>query len=80
METVQDDSRFPLLIQALASGWEIEEPVLIRATWRSGSHETGAYHFVLRKRAEDKTTLLSLQPSVQLMTFLAAHNISISRF
>lgn len=79
METVQDDSRFSLLIQALASGWEIEEPVLVRATWRSDSYESGAYHFVLRKRAEDKTTLLSLRPSVQLLAFLATHNISVSR-
>lgn len=78
IETVQDDSRFPLLIQALASGWEIEEPVLIRATWRSDGQETAAYHFVLRKKAEDKTTLLSLRPSVQLLAFLAARNLSVS--
>ena len=80
MQTVTDDNRFPQLLTALKTGWEIEEPVLIRAAWRSNNQATGTYHFVLRKKSEDKTVLLSLSPSTQLLTFLAANNIKVSKF
>ena len=74
----KDDDRFIRLLEALESGWEIEEPVLIRATWNQVHEETGIYHFVLRKRAEDKTNLLSLPPSARLLDFLAVNHINVS--
>ncbi len=77
--SINDDNRFPQLVKALKSGWEIEEPVLIGTTWGKSGREGGIYHFVLRKRSEDKTTLLSLPPSSQLLTFLSAHQISVSK-
>jgi hypothetical protein len=73
------DIRFQQLIKALETGWEIDEPVLIRATWHTATHQSGIYHFVLRQKSEDKTTLLSLPPSAELLTFLATHKISVSR-
>ena len=72
METAEKANRFAQLIKTLDDGWEIEEPVLLGAMWR-----TGAYHFVLRKRAEDKTTLVSLRPSPDLLVFLSENNISV---
>jgi hypothetical protein len=69
---VAEINRFGQLLDTLANGWEIEEPVLLGARWR-----TGAYHFVLRKRAEDKTTLLSLPPSPELLVFLSEHKINV---
>jgi hypothetical protein len=72
MEKVKEINRFGQLLESLADGWEIEEPVLLGARWRSG-----AYHFVLRKKTEDKTTLLSLPPSPELLVFLSEHKINI---
>ncbi len=55
-----DDPRFVQLMKALAAGWEIDEPVLVRATWRETNSTSGTYHFVLRQKTQDRTTLLSL--------------------
>ncbi len=74
----RDDDRFIRLLEALEAGWEIEEPVLIRATWNPSNEQSGVYHFVLRKRTEDKTNLLSLPPSAKLLDFLATHQISVT--
>ncbi|MCG3211982.1 MAG: hypothetical protein FOGNACKC_05628 [Anaerolineae bacterium] len=73
-----DKSRFLQLINALNGGWEIEEPVLLGAMWRSPSFSDGTYHFVLRNRREDKTTLMSLPPSPQLLMFLSENKINVS--
>lgn len=78
MEIIKNNNRFNQLLRAIESGWEIEEPVLLGAMWRRTSENDGAYHFVLRNRTEDKTTMLSLPPSAQLLLFLADNNISIS--
>jgi hypothetical protein len=77
MEIVKEDDGFIQLTKAIVAGWEIEEPVLLGAMWRSSEKE-GAYHFVLKNKVENKTTLLSLSPSPQLLTFLAENNISVS--
>ena len=74
-----DRNRFTQLVSALRMGWEIEEPVLLGAMWRpSGADGPGTYHFVLRHRAEDKTTLLSLPPSPQLLVFLSENKINVN--
>lgn len=80
MLTKNDDPRFLQLIKALDAGWEIDQPVLIRSTWRTASEASGTYHFVLRRKAQDQTTLLSLPPSPELLAFLANHKISITTF
>lgn len=71
-------NRFMQLISALNGGWEIEEPVLLGSMWHSVPGENGAYHFVLRNRGEDKTTLVSLPPSPQLLVFLHENKINVS--
>ena len=75
-----DTNRFTNLVSALSTGWEIEEPVMLGAMWRQTSPvgNGGTYHFVLRHRAEDKTTLLSLPPSPQLLMFLSENKISVN--
>ena len=73
-----DGSRFSQLVQALEGGWEIEEPVLLGSMWHSSESSKGAYHFVLRNKGEDKTTLISLPPSPQLMVFLHENNLNIN--
>lgn len=80
MESIKKDARFSQLIKALEAGWEIDEPVLIRSTWRTATESSGTYHFVLRQKAADKTTLLSLPPSPELLSFLADHKINITTF
>lgn len=75
-----EDTRFWQLIKALDAGWEIDEPVLIRATWRTATETSGTYHFVLRQKGDDKTTLLSLPPSPELLAFLADNKINITTF
>jgi hypothetical protein len=75
-----EDPRFLQLIKALDAGWEIDPPVLIRATWRSTTETSGTYHFVLRQKSHDKTTLLSLPPSPDLLAFLADNKINITTF
>lgn len=76
METISD--RFTYLIEAIKTGWEIEQPVLLGAMWHTTPSRAGVYHFILRNKGEDKTTLLSLPPSPQLLVFLAEHNINIT--
>ena len=78
MEIVQDKSRFMQLIEALQTGWEIEEPVLLGAMGSQVAGKNGTYHFILRKKAEDKTTLVSLPPSPQLLVFLAENSLDIN--
>jgi hypothetical protein len=78
MKLVKENDRFTRLLDALKSGWEIEEPVLIRATWNRVEADAGVYHFVLRKKAEDKTSLLSLPPSAKLLDFLATNHINVT--
>jgi hypothetical protein len=73
-----DKNRFVQLVSALEGGWEIEEPVLLGAMWRSKSNGDGTYHFVLRNRREDKTTLMSLPPSPQLLVFLSENRINVN--
>lgn len=68
----KEGNRFVQLIQTLSEGWEIEQPVLLGAMWT-----TNAYHFVLRKKSEDKTRLISLKPSSELLIFLSENNITI---
>ncbi len=73
-----DQNRFIQLISALERGWEIEQPVLLGAMWRSPAGGDGTYHFVLRNKNEDKTTLMSLPPSPQLLVFLSENRINVS--
>lgn len=78
MAMAMNKNRFVQLISALEGGWEIEEPVLLGAMWHSQPTGDGTYHFVLRNYSEDKTTLMSLPPSPQLLMFLAENRISVS--
>ena len=78
MEIVKENNRFAQLLKALESDWEIEEPVLLGTLWRVPVESESAYHFVLKNRVENKTTLLSLPPSPRLLTFLAENNITVS--
>jgi len=79
MDVVKDKQRFTQLIKALESGWEIEEPVMLGHMWHnSNGNKSGVYHFVLKNKVEDKTTMLSLPPSPQLLVFLAENNVSIN--
>ena len=73
-----DGSRFAQLVKALDGGWEIEEPVLLGSMWHSAGNRDGTYHFVLRNKGEDKTTLISLPPSPQLMVFLHENKLNIN--
>ncbi|HMQ52568.1 MAG TPA: hypothetical protein PKE64_14545 [Anaerolineae bacterium] len=68
----EERTRFGHFIDTLSDGWEIEEPVLLGAM-----ATTNAYHFVLRKRAEDRTRLVSLRPSPELLVFLSENNLAI---
>jgi hypothetical protein len=77
MANTLDANRFSQLVNALNMGWEIEEPVLLGAMWRKSDHN-GTYHFVLRNRTEDKTTLMSLPPSPQLLVFLSENKINVN--
>ena len=79
MESINNNRGFVQLLKALETGWEIDEPVLIRATWQTTTAESGVYHFVLRQKVDDKTTLLSLPPSTELLTFLATNKIRITK-
>ena len=78
MGIVRNGKRFTQFIKNLEKGWEIEEPVLLGALWQADSERDGAYHFILKNRYEDKTTMVSLPPSSELLLFLAENNIKIS--
>ena len=78
MTLLKDKGRFTQLVEALQSGWEIEEPVLLGTTWRNKNGMDGVYHFILRNKIEDKTTMVSLPPSPNLLVFLHENNIVIN--
>lgn len=78
MDITRKNDRFTSLLQTLERGWEIEEPVLLGALWQTNTESSGAYHFVLKNNVEDKTTMMSLPPSSELLLFLAENNIKIS--
>ena len=78
MERVIEDNRFSQLLKALQAGWEIDEPVLLGKLWRTTADGQSAYHFVLKNRVGERTTLLSLKPSPQLLVFLAENNIRVN--
>jgi hypothetical protein len=76
---IKNKNHFLQLIEALETGWEIEEPILLGAMWRTDdANRSGVYHFVLRQKKVNKTTLLSLPPSPQLLMFLAQNSLRIS--
>ena len=63
----------------MASGWKIDEPVLLGTMWRPAHNVNGdLYRVVLRNDLEDKTTLLSLPASPQLNSFLSKNSIQVN--
>jgi len=79
VQITNTQNRFVQLVRALEDGWEIEEPVILGALWANNAYtQHGIYHFILRKQQEDKTTLLSLPLSSQLLIFLSENNMQIN--
>jgi hypothetical protein len=79
MRTLKNKERFAQLIDSLQQGWQIEEPVLLGTSWgNNGGSKEGMYHFILRNRVEDKTTMISLPPSPKLLVFLHENNLNIN--
>ena len=79
MELVTGSDRFRQMLKSFELGWEIDEPVMVGTMWHAGSEASrGVYHFVLRNKAEDETTLLSLPSSAQLLDFLSKNGIQVS--
>lgn len=69
---------FIQLVEALQTGWEIQEPILLGAVRDSEtSNEQGVYHFVLCQEQNKHTALMSLPPSPQLLMFLANHRLQV---
>jgi hypothetical protein len=59
----------------LEAGWQIEPPVLARLAWAQRNAEQFAYHFILRR--ESQRSLIVVNNSPELQSFLAAHNLPI---
>ena len=80
MTTIHNEDRFGILVQALETGWEIEEPVLLGAMWQDSALErSGVYHFVLRNIQKDSKKMISLPPSSPLLLFLSENRILVSQ-
>lgn len=79
MEVVRESDRFLEMLKSFDRGWEIDEPVIVGTMW-SASSDTGSrvYHFVLRNKAKDRTTLLSFSPTPELLAFLSENSIQVS--
>ena len=76
---MEENTRFSQLLQVLERGWKIDEPVLLGNMWRPAPNANGGiYHFVLRNDREDKTTMLSLPVSSQLISYLSENSIQIN--
>lgn len=79
MEIVKESDRFQQMLKSFDRGWEIDEPVIAGKMWFASSEtDSRVYHFVLRNKAEDRTTLLSLSPSPELVAFLSENSIQLS--
>ena len=75
----EENSRFRQFIQYIEQGWKIDESVLLGVMWRPTHNANGGtYHFVLRNEFEDKTTMLSLPVSSQLISYLSENSIQIN--
>jgi hypothetical protein len=70
------NDRYEKLIQALETGWEVEQPVL---TGHIGRQRDPFYHFFLRKPSENRTRLVSVPDSDLLRGFLARQNFVINQ-
>ena len=78
MERIKEENRFMQLLEYINQGWEIDEPVLSGNMWYTNVKTNNSiYHFVLRNKAEDKTSLLSLPPSPQLLAFLSEQSLQV---
>ena len=79
METAKVRDGLKRLLEAIESGWKIDQPVLLGEMWRANSSgEHKVYHFVLRNKSASKTTMLSLPPSPALQLFLSENNIQVN--
>jgi len=79
MEVDKPDDRFRQILKCFDRGWEIDEPVMVGNLWQTTPYVTGElYHFVLRNKREDQTTLLSLPSSPELLAFLSEHQIRLN--
>jgi hypothetical protein len=68
--------RYDKLIQALETGWEVEEPVL---SGYIGRWRDPFYHFFLRKPNEKRTRLVSVPDSESLQHFLASRKFVVTQ-
>jgi hypothetical protein len=68
---------FYALLTALDAGWSIEPPVYARPRWGAGNAGKQRYHFILRRGPA--TTLLSVEDSPRLRTFLEEQIIQVNK-
>ncbi len=70
------EPRYRLLLAALDTSWQIEEPVYLRPRWS----ETGprVYHFILRRAPLDSPYLLSVPEGAEVERFVREAGLSVS--
>ncbi|GAB4207275.1 MAG: hypothetical protein OHK0022_35350 [Roseiflexaceae bacterium] len=70
---VQQD--IAMLEELLASGWQIEPPVLVRPAWAQGRSGSVDYHFILTN--DRRRSLVVLVDSAEVRLFLAQHALTV---
>ncbi|MDX1520087.1 MAG: hypothetical protein R3264_00490 [Anaerolineae bacterium] len=77
---MEEISRLNQLLRAMEQGWEIDEPVLCGAMWSTDTNSPNhnIYHFILRHKGLDKTDVLRLPASPDLLAYVTEHNIPVN--
>ena len=70
------EPRYRLLLSALDMGWEVEEPVYLRARWGEGSSRV--YHFILRHHASAMPRLVTVPEGSEVAHFVRREGLKVS--
>jgi len=62
------EPRYQLLMAALDTGWQVEEPVYLRPQWSDDGPRV--YHFILRRAAQPTPRLLTVPASRAIDQFV----------
>jgi hypothetical protein len=69
------EPRYQLLMAALDTGWQVEEPVYLRPRWTGDGPRV--YHFILRRPAQPTPRLLTVPASVAIDQFVCDEGLRV---
>lgn len=69
------EPRYQLLMAALDTGWQVEEPVYLRPRWSEDGPRV--YHFILRRPTQPTPRLLTVPASAAIEQFVCDEGLQV---